>query len=463
MVRKINRLNARSAATMNQFGRHADGGGLYLSISPNGGRRWVFLYRWHGKPTEIGFGSAPRAAAPDVPARAGVTLADARELAAQARAQLAKGVNPKDARKATAGSTFGECAEDYIEANRAGWNNDKHLDQWRMTLLGIGPKGEPAKNDYCKSIRGLAVDAVTDVHVMKILQPIWNTKTETANRIRGRIEKVLDRAKALKLRSGENPARWVGHLDQLLPKKSQVAPVKNYPALPYQQMPEFMTELRQREGIAARALEYTILTAARTSETVGATRTEIEPKEKLWTVPKERMKGKKGARKRDHVVPLTRQAIAILDDLPTDADYLFPGGNQGEALSNAAMAAVIDRMNEDRAKAGLPKWVDPQQGNREVVPHGFRSTFKDWCSEVTSYPNDMSEMALSHTLPDKVEAAYRRGDMREKRRQMMAAWATFCSTPKASKVVQFSGKKMTADGRGVVLDVEILDCARSAL
>ncbi|MBR0941876.1 Arm DNA-binding domain-containing protein [Bradyrhizobium liaoningense] len=142
MVRKINRLNARSAATMNQFGRHADGGGLYLSISPNGGRRWVFLYRWHGKPTEIGFGSAPRAAAPDVPARAGVTLADARELAAQARAQLAKGVNPKDARKATAGSTFGECAEDYIEANRAGWKNDKHLDQWRMTLLGIGPKGE---------------------------------------------------------------------------------------------------------------------------------------------------------------------------------------------------------------------------------------------------------------------------------------------------------------------------------
>ncbi|MGY3291732.1 integrase [Bradyrhizobium sp. LM3.6] len=443
MARKINRLNARSAATIKKFGRHADGGGLYLSISPNGGRRWVFLYRWHGKPTEIGFGSAPRASTPDVSARAGVTLAHARELATEARAQLAKGINPKDARSVTEGSTFGECAKDYIEANRAGWKNDKHLDQWRMTLLGIGPKGEPAKYDYCKSIRSLSVDAVTDLHVMKILQPIWNTKTETANRIRGRIEKVLDRAKALKLRSGENPARWVGHLDQLLPKKSQVAPVKNYPALPYQQISEFMTGLRQREGIAARALEFTILTAARTSETICATRNEIEPNENLWTVPKERMKGKKGARKRDHVVPLTRRALAILDSPPNDADFLFPGGNPGEPLSNAAMAAVIDRMNEDRVKEGLPKWVDPQQGNREVVPHGFRSTFKDWCSEVTVYPNDMSEMALSHTLPDKVEAAYRRGDMREKRRKMMEAWATFCSAPKAGRIVQFSGKQMT--------------------
>jgi integrase len=312
-----------------------------------------------------------------------------------------------------------------------------------MTLLGINPKGKPAKNDYCKSIRDLAVDAVTDVYVMGILQPIWNNKTETANRIRGRIEKVLDRARALKLRTGENPARWVGHLDQLLPKRSQVAPVENYPALPYQQMPDFMAELRQREGTAARALEWTILTAARTGETIGATRNEIEPKENLWTVPKERMKGKKGARKRDHVVPLTRQALAILDGLPSDSDYLFAGGNRGEPLSNAAMAAVIDRMNEDRVKARLPKWVDLQQGNREIVPHGFRSTFKDWCSEVTVYPNDMSEMALSHTLPDKVEAAYRRGDMREKRRKLMEAWAAFCSTPKADKVVQFSGKQMT--------------------
>lgn len=226
-----------------------------------------------------------------------------------------------------------------------------------------------------------------------------------------------------------------------MPKKSQVAPVENYPALPYQQMPEFMAELRQREGIAVRALEWSILTAARTGETVGAVRNEIEPKENLWTVPKERMKGKKGARKRDHVVPLTRQAVAILDGLPSDSDYLFPGGKRGEPLSNAAMAAVIDRMNEDCSKTGLPKWVDPQQGNREIVPHGFRSTFKEWCSEVTAYPNVMSEMALSHALADKVEAAYRRGDMREKRRRMMEAWANYCAKPMTNTVVPLRARQ----------------------
>jgi integrase len=418
MGRDINRLNARSVLTIKKPGRHADGGNLYLSISPTGGRSWVFLYRWLGKPTEIGLGSARKGH---------VKLAAARKLAEEARAQIAQGIDPKEARKPVKVATFGECAKDYIDANKAGWKNAKHLDQWLMTMLGKNPKGKPAKIDYCKNIRDLNVDAVTDAHVMRIIQPIWNDKTETANRIRGRIEKVLDRAKVLRHRTGDNPARWVGHLDQLLPKRSQVAPVENYPALPYQNMPEFMAELRQREGSAARALEWTILCAARTGETVGAVRSEIEPKENLWTVPKERMKGKKGARKRDHVVPLTRQALAILDGLTSDSDYLFPGGNRGEPLSNAAMAAVIDRMNEDRVKAGLPKWVDPQQGNREIVPHGFRSTFKDWCSEVTSYPNDMSEMALSHTLPDKVEASYRRGDMREKRRKLMEAWAAFCA------------------------------------
>lgn len=366
-----------------------------------------------------------------------ITLADARQKAATARSLLIDGVDPIEARRARTAAlaveraralTFKECAEGYIEANKPGWKNPKHADQWRMTLLGIDPKGKPAKNDYCALIRDLPVAAIDDGLVMKILQPIWNTKTETANRIRGRIEKVLDRAKALKLRSGENPARWAGHLNQLLLKKSQVAPVENHPALPYSQLPEFMADLRQREGFGARALEYTILTAARTSDTIGGKRTEIDQSEKLWTVPKDRIKGKKGARKRDHVVPLTSQALAILEDLPQDNEYLFPGGNPGEPLSSAAMAAVIDRMNEDRIKAGLPKWVDPQQGGREIVPHGFRSSFKDWCGEETEYPNEMSEMALAHTLPDKVEAAYRRGNMREKRRALMDDWAAYCAT-----------------------------------
>lgn len=405
-------------------GRYADGGGLYLQVSPAKTKSWLFRFMLTGRAREMGLGPV------DI-----VSLAEAREAARGCRKLLLGGVDPIEARRADRQqaraatvklTTFRECAEGYIEANKPGWKNAKHADQWRMTLLGIGPKGKPAKNDYCKIIRDLPVAAIDDGLVMKVLQPIWTTKTETANRVRGRIEKVLDRAKALKLRSGENPARWIGHLDQLLPRKSQVAPVENHPALPYSQLPEFMADLRQRDGFGARALEYTILTAARTADTIGGKRTEIDQEEKLWTVPKDRIKGKKGARKRDHVVPLTDQTLAILRDLPQADEYLFPGGIPGEPLSNAAMAAVIDRMNENRAKAGLPKWVDPQQGGREIVPHGFRSTFKDWCTEETEYSNEMSEMALAHTLPDKVEASYRRGNMREKRRRLMDDWAEYC-------------------------------------
>jgi len=422
MARAINRLSARTVATLGKTGRHADGQGLYLSISDNGGKRWVFIFKRGSKAREMGLGSAAAGA---------VSLARARDLASDARNLLAKGIDPISERERIAAEqkkvpTFGECAEGYINAHKSSWKNPKHVDQWRMTLLGVDPKGKPSKNDYCKSIRGLPVDRIDDGHVMRVLEPLWSVKTETASRIRGRIEKVLDRAKTLKYRRGDNPARWAGHLDQLLPARTQVAHVENYPALPYKQLPEFMAELRRRAGIAARALEFTILTAARTSETIGGTRREIDETEKLWTVPKERIKGRKGVRKRDHVVPLTARALAILSDLHLDGGYLFPGAEKGEPLSNAAMGAVIDRMNEDRAKAGLPKWIDPQQGNREVVPHGFRSTFKDWCSDETDYPNEMSDMALSHTLPDKVEAAYRRGSMLQKRRTMMADWAAFC-------------------------------------
>jgi integrase len=431
MGRPTSRLSALWIKKDLPPGLYADGGGLYLQVSQQKTKAWIFRFTRAGVPRKMGLGPVSVKSNDKR-----ITLADARQKATAARSQLIDGVDPIEARKARTAAqalesakslTFGECAEGYIEANKPGWKNSKHADQWRMTLLGIDPKGKPAKNDYCKLIRDLPVAAIDDGLVMKVLQPIWNTKTETANRVRGRIEKVLDRAKALKLRSGENPARWVGHLDQLLPKKSQVAPVENHPALPYSQLPEFMADLRQRDGFGARALEYTILTVARTADTIGCKPTEIDQSEKLWTVPKDRIKGKKGARKRDHVVPLTSQALAILEDLPQEGDeYLFPGGNPGEPLSNAAMAAVIDRMNEDRVKAGLPKWVDPQQGGREIVPHGFRSTFKDWCTEETEYPNEMSEMALAHTLPDKVEAAYRRGNMREKRRSMMADWAAYC-------------------------------------
>lgn len=405
-------------------GLYGDGNGLYLQVSSSNTKAWVFRFMIAGTARKMGLGDVDK-----------VKLADARKKANAAHLLVVDGIDPieeRNARKAALAvqrakaMTFGECAKGYIEAHKAGWKNGKHYDQWRMTLLGIKRDGKPAKNDYCKLIRDLPVAAIDDAHIIKILEPIWSTKTETASRVRGRVEKVLDRAKALKLRSGENPARWIGHLDQLLPAKSQVAPVRNQPALPHKQLPEFMADLRMREGTSARALEYTILTAARTAETIGGTWTEINKKDNLWTVPKERMKGKKGARKRDHVVPLTHQTLALLENMPREGDYLFAGGNAGEPLSDAAMAAVIDRMNEDRAKAGLPKWIDPTQDGREIVPHGFRSTFQDWCGDETEYPQEMVDLALSHTVSDKVEAAYRRSNMREKRRRLMADWAAYC-------------------------------------
>ncbi len=228
--------------------------------------------------------------------------------------------------------------------------------------------------------------------------------------MRGRIEKVLDRAKALKLRTGENPARWTGHLGQLLPAKSQVAPVKHHEALPYAELPAFMAELRRRDSISARALEYTILTAARTGDTIGADRSEFDPKEGLWIVPADRLKGKKGARKRDHVVPLSDRARQILNDLPKRSRHLF-ANEEGEPQSNMAMLELLRGMGF----------------GENLTVHGFRSCFKDWCAEQTAYPNEMSELALAHTVSDKVEAAYRRGDMREKRRRMMQDWATFAA------------------------------------
>jgi integrase len=263
---------------------------------------------------------------------------------------------------------------------------------------------------------------------MKIVEPIWSSKTETASRVRGRIEKVLDRAKALKLRSGENPAAWRGHLDQLLPAKSQVSPVENHPALPYAEMPGFMAKLRAKEGVSARALEFTILTVARTGDTIGATWGEINKTDKLWTVPAARVKGKKGARKRDHVVPLTKDALAALDAVPLEGKFLFPGGKEGSGLSNAAMSELLKGMGYKPDCATV---------------HGFRSTFKDWCSDMTVYPNEMSEMAMAHTVDDKVEAAYRRSDMREKRRRMMADWAKYCdgNAIGGDNVVKIGGQK----------------------
>jgi integrase len=394
MARRINRLNARTVVTITKHGRHADGGGLYLSISSNGGRRWVFLYRWHGKLTEIGFGSAR-----DVP------LARARELARQARSMLAEKINPKGARKPTDSATFGECADRLIGAMRPSWRNSKHAAQWEMTL-----------QVYAAPIRRLPVDQVTTDDVLSVLNRLWNDKPETASRLRGRIERVLDAAKAQGLRSGENPARWRGHLDQLLPKRQRLTR-GHHAAMPYANVPAFIKDLLSRQGAATRALEFTILTAARSGEVLGARWSEFDLDRATWTVPGDRMKAG-----REHRVPLSRRVLKIVRMMQEtrSGQFVFPGEKVGRPLSVMALEMVLRRMKIKNATV-----------------HGFRSSFRDWAAECTNFPNEVCEAALAHVIENKSEAAYRRGDLFEKRRKLMDAWALFCAFPTEGKVVEF--------------------------
>lgn len=408
-MRARNKLSVKDVQNAKEPGRYGDGGGLELQVSKWLTRSWIFRYSRNGKTRWLGLGPYPD-----------VSLSDARDAAEEQRKLLRTGVDPIEARnerraaravEAAKTLTFKQCTEKYIAAHKASWKSEKHADQWRMTLLGVDAKGQPAKNDYCKIIHDLPVAAIDVALVLKVIEPMWGTKTETASRVRGRIETILSWAKARGFRSGENPAIWRGHLDQLLPARSQVAPVEHHAALPYRDMPAFMAKLRAKMGISARALEFTILTAARTGDTIGGKWSEIDHAEELWIVPKERVKGKKGARKRDHVVPLSKQAMAILEDLPREADFIFPGGVEDCGLSSAAMDQLLKGMGYDSNVATV---------------HGFRSTFKDWAMEQTAYSDDLSELALAHTIKDKVKAAYHRGDMLEKRRRLMADWAWVC-------------------------------------
>ena len=353
MPRQVNRLNARAVATIAKCGRHADGHGLYLSISPNGGRRWTFLYRWHGKPTELGFGSARS-----------VTLARARELARHARSNLAEGINPKDVRKQSGGVTFGDCADKLIEAMRPSWRNAKHAAQWEMTL-----------EKYAAPLRRLPIDKITTDDVLSVLKQLWKRKPETASRLRGRIERVLDAARAHGLRSGENPARWRGHLDQLLPKRQRLAR-GHHPAMAYADVPAFIANLRAREGTAALALEFAVLTAARSGEVLGARWAEIDLQRGVWIVPASRMKAS-----REHRVPLSRSTIKILTMMEDNrsSDYIFPGEKSDRPLSIMALAMVLRRMDIEN-----------------VTVHGFRSSFRDWAAECTNFPNEVCEAALAH-------------------------------------------------------------------
>jgi integrase len=421
MARRTERLSSAKVKHAKP-GMHADGGGLYLQVTVGKevgqvNKSWLFRFARAGRERQMGLGSLNT-----------VGLSEAREEAERCRKVIREGKDPVDVRDALRASAnvakaksvpFEWCAIAYMAAHEAGWRNAKHRQQWTNTL-----------QTYVYPVIGkLPVDAVDTGLITQILSPIWTAKNETASRIRGRIEVILDWAKVNGHRSGDNPARWRGHLDHLLAPRRKVRKGGHHPALPYEKIPEFMRELRAQEGLAAKALEFTILTAARSGETRGAPwEGEIDTAGKLWTVPAARMKGE-----RKHEVPLTAPALAVIEYMRSvrQNDYVFPGDTANEPLSDMALTEVIRRMNQAREKAGKPLWVDPNQGNREVVPHGFRSSFRDWAGEVTSFPDSVAEAAIAHAKGCKTEAAYQRGTMLQRRRKLMEAWSKYCGTPAA--------------------------------
>ena len=388
-------LTAVAISKMSKPGRYAAGDGLYLQVSQPGTKAWVFRYQRDGKARHMGLGPVGL-----------VSLADAREKARDARRQLLDGLDPLERRKIdraeahlrmASAVTFSECADRYITAHEPAWKNAKHRAQWRVTL-----------QTYAYPELGELPIGTVDVGlVLKVLEPIWATKPETAGRLRGRIEAVIDWATARDYRRGENPARWRGHLDKLLPSRRKVREIKHHAALPYFELPAFMEALRSREGTGARALEFAILTAARTGEVIGANWSEINFDTATWTVPATRMKSG-----REHRVPLSGRAIELLTALPRETGghdgFVFIGGRASKRLTNTALFATLHRM-----------------GRGDVTAHGFRSSFRDWAAETTGYPPDVVEMALAHVVSSKVEAAYRRGDLFEKRRRLMVDWAHF--------------------------------------
>ncbi|MBN5049456.1 integrase arm-type DNA-binding domain-containing protein [Stenotrophomonas maltophilia] len=383
---KIHRLTARRVATVSQPGYHPDGGGLYLQVTGTGAKSWVFRYRFEGRRPEMGLGPVHV-----------IGLADARAAADAVRKLVQAGQDPLAGRRSAAVAssaipTFWDAAQAYIAERRAGWTNPKHGAQWASTL-----------ETYAKPIIGaLRVDRIETEHVLAVLRPIWTSKTETASRVRQRVEAVLDAATVQKKRSGENPARWRGHMSMILPKPTAVSKVENFAALPYADLPSFMDALALRHGEAARALEFTILTAARTGMTLGAVPGEIDLQAGTWTVPGWRMKAKV-----EHTIPLSPAALALAKPR-MQRELLFPNDLTSDPLSENAMLALLKRM-----------------GFGHITVHGFRSTFKDWASETTDFPDDLSEAALAHRIRDKAKAAYKRGTMLEKRRSLMEAWATF--------------------------------------
>ena len=396
------RLSSLTVKHARKPGMLADGNGLYLQVTRANARSWIFRYYRNGKSREMGLGSLNA-----------VSLADARLKAAACRGLLADGIDPIAARDAertqraledARAITFDQCAEAFITAHSAAWKNQKHVAQWKATL-----------RTYVSPVFGsLPVQVVDVALVMKVLEPIWTTKPETAARIRGRIESVLNWAKARGYRTGENPALWKGHLSNLLPAHSKIAKVKHHAALPYDQTSQFIAALRRQDGIASLALEFAILTAARTGEIIGARWAEIDLEAKVWTVPASRMKNG-----REHRVPLSVEALAVLTKVSQGEpeEFVF-AGRKKRPLSNMAFLMLLRRMGHDK-----------------LTGHGFRSTFRDWAAERTNFQAEIAEAALGHVVGNKVEAAYRRGDFFEKRRRLMEAWAQFATTAPSDAVV----------------------------
>lgn len=387
----IHKLSFRQVETA-KTGKYEDGAGLRLIVSEAGAKKWVLRFTLNGKRREMGLGSYPD-----------IELSNARAKASEYRNLVRDGIDPIDVRRVEVVEIpcFTSCAANYIRAHRKGWKNAKHARQWVSTL-----------KTYARPVIGnKLVDKITIEDILKILSPIWTEKTETAKRVQGRIENVLDFAAAHKYRDASNPARWRGHLDMLLPKPSRVKTIRHHPAMPYDEVPAFMDELSANKSVSALALRLLIMTAVRTNELLKAQWSEIDLDAAVWTIPADRMKAK-----REHRIPLTVHMLADLKALPgiEGNSHLFPGARYGKPLSNMALLQLM---------RGMGYGVNGVRGN--YVPHGFRSSFRDWSGEVSTFPRDVAEMALAHTIKDKVEAAYRRGDLFNKRREMMEDWTSY--------------------------------------
>jgi integrase len=399
------KLSAILVSKLSRPGHYGDGEGLWLQISGSGSKSWVFRFTLAGRAREMGLGSLNA-----------VSLAIAREKARECRLLLSGGKDPiveRDASRTASAltaarfKTFDQCAAAYIGAHRAGWKNAKHAAQWETSLAS-----------YASPVFGTLPVADVDTElVVRALRPIWDSRTETATRVRGRIESILDWATVSKYRQGDNPARWRGHLENLLANPSKIAPVRNFPALPWREVGTFMAQLVERDGAAARAVQFAILTACRSGEVRGATWPEIDLQAKLWTIPATRMKAGK-----EHRVPLSDAAVAVLRAVPRESAFIFSGRSHQTALSDMSLTAVLRRM--DRG---------------DITVHGFRSAFRDWCAEAegNSFSREVCEHALAHSLPNKVEAAYRRGDLLDKRILLMQAWGQYCMAEVQNKCVMF--------------------------